>query len=282
MKIVSWNVNSFRSVASKGAIGALIRKHQPDLIFMQEMKCTAQQALDAGQMYVPEIYNYGYTWYVDGSTIPGRHGVALLVKDTLAFNEDDTERIVWMNSTAIDPLIDPADPNSREARAQAFIINDILFLNSYSVNVRQDLSRVPNRACYDASIASVLSMWGERTGGARTVFLGDLNVVRDEIDYHGPSLNPNLAGMTDSERASFKNILANNNLRDAFRELHPTEAKYSYWSYRGYARDSNRGWRIDYTLVSPDLMEKVTNADILTDVYGSDHAPIILELTEEV
>lgn len=274
MKIISWNVNGFRSAATKYALNDLIDKHSPDLLFLQEMKCTEEQALEISRKYANSLRG-DYVWFVDGSTIPGRHGVALFVKESLAYDEAGNSLITWLPAEGVDPLVD----GTPEARMQAFIIGGVLYINTYSVNVRPDLCRLTQRAEYDDRIYNLLNMWAEQ-GNTKAVIVGDFNVVSDLIDYHGPSLSANTAGMTESERASFKTLLRGHDLADTFRALHPEEVKYSYWSYRGYARDNNKGWRLDYALTTPELTSMVETADILTDVRGSDHAPIVLELKE--
>lgn len=274
MKIISWNVNGFRSVATKHALSDLIKQEYPDLLFLQEIKCKQEEAMEVSKKFAVTL-RANYAWFVEESKIPGRHGVALLIKEELAFDEEGNSLVRWLESEAIDPPIDGV----QEARMQAFIINEVLYINTYSVNVRLDLCRLQQRAAYDDQIFNLLNMWAEQ-GNTKAVIVGDFNVVSDVIDYHGPSLSANTAGMTESERASFKTLLRGHKLTDTFRELHPEEAKYSYWSYRGYARDNNKGWRLDYALVTPDVFSMVTNADILTDIPGSDHAPIVLELRD--
>lgn len=271
MKIISWNVNGFRSAVSKYALDDLVTAHDPDMIFLQEMKCTEQQALDTKRVYGNKLD--GYMFHIDGSTIPGRHGVAMFIKEDLIYDESERNILNWLEN--VDPYVD----GQPEARLQVFVLKGILFVNTYSVNVRPDLSRVPQRAEYDDAIYKILDMWKEQ-GGDKAIVLGDFNVVSELVDYHGPAISTSMAGMTESERSSFKTLLSGHNLRDSFRELHPDEVKYSYWSYRGYARETNKGWRIDYALVTDAVMPLVESADILTNIKGSDHAPILLELKD--
>ena len=110
------------------------------------------------------------------------------------------------------------------------------------------------------------------------IVCGDMNVANEEIDIANPKGNKRNAGFTDEERTSFKSILGDLKLIDTFRKKHPEEIKYSYWTYFRDARAKNKGWRIDYFLVSEKLFPKVSKSDILTDIIGSDHAPIILKL----
>ena len=109
------------------------------------------------------------------------------------------------------------------------------------------------------------------------IFCGDLNVAASEIDLKNPQANRNNAGFSAQERAKFAELL-DAGFIDTFRHLHPDEIKYSWWSYRFNSRARNAGWRIDYFLISDFAKSLVVNADILTDVQGSDHAPVLLEV----
>lgn len=266
MKIVSWNINGFRSILKKYTLEDLIRQEDPDIILLQEVKISEAGMLDL-PAHTTNFLRGDYVWLIDGSVLPGKHGVAAFIKTDLF----DSGRFV--DREGLDPYVD----GSPEGRLQMFIVDDILLLHTYTVNVRQDLSRIPQRDQYDAYIYDLMRQWKE-AGYSKIILIGDLNVVSEPIDYHGGVINSTLAGMTDSERNWFKDFLHGQDLVDSFRELHPDEVKYSYWSYRGYARDTDKGWRIDYALVSKELMQSVTRSDILTNVKGSDHAPIVLEL----
>ncbi|MFF2798082.1 exodeoxyribonuclease III [Lysinibacillus xylanilyticus] len=275
MRIISWNVNGFRSAARKNALNRLIREYSPDLLFLQELKCTEHEALEISKIYANSLLG-DYIWHVDGSTIPGRHGVGMFIKEELLDELESTGDFLWIGGdNPIDPLVD----GQSEARLQAFVIKGVLYVHTYTVNTRQDLSRVPQRKEYDDEIFKLLEMWSAQ-GGTKAVVIGDFNVVGEVEDWHGPNISPTTSGMTESERTSFKVLLRAHNLKDSFRELHPDTIKYSYWSYRGYARENNKGWRIDLALTSEDLFQQVESSEILTHVEGSDHAPIILELRD--
>lgn len=109
------------------------------------------------------------------------------------------------------------------------------------------------------------------------IICGDLNVAATALDLKNPKTNVNNAGFTIQEREKFKHLL-DSGFTDSFRSLHPDEEKYSWWSYRFKAREKNAGWRIDYFLVSDDAADKIVEADILTDVMGSDHCPVLLQI----
>lgn len=274
MKIISWNVNGFRSIMRKGSLASLIFMEDPDIVFLQEIKCSKE---DFDRAASGEFI--GYFCFVQESAIPGRHGTAILIKEELYYEDvgEEIARVSVVPNKYVDPLVE----GQRESRIQAMNFNGLLILNTYTVNVRQDLSRLGERKAYDNHLANLVQSWKDQSEG-RVLVLGDFNVVSDVTDYHGPRLNPNVAGMTDSERASFEDLLKAQKMVDTFRHFNPEEIKYSYWSYRGYARENNSGWRLDYALASEELMPLVKSSDILTSVYGSDHAPIVVELSEEV
>ena len=110
------------------------------------------------------------------------------------------------------------------------------------------------------------------------IFCGDLNVAANPIDIKNPKANQHNAGFTSQEREKFQKLLDEVGLVDTFRHLHPDKVEYSWWSYRFNARERNAGWRIDYFLVSEEIKDKVKVSKILTDVYGSDHAPVLVEI----
>jgi exodeoxyribonuclease-3 len=109
------------------------------------------------------------------------------------------------------------------------------------------------------------------------IYTGDLNVAHNEIDLKNPESNHHNPGFTDEERENFR-LLLSEGFKDTFRELHPEEVKYSWWSYRFHAREKGIGWRIDYFIVSERLMDKVKKAEIHNDIFGSDHCPVSLEI----
>ena len=112
----------------------------------------------------------------------------------------------------------------------------------------------------------------------KIILCGDLNVANEDIDIHNPKTNKKSAGFTNEERESFKNILDKAKLTDTFRHLNSDKILYSYWNYKFKSREKNKGWRIDYFLVSNKMINKVISSDILTNVFGSDHAPVRLVL----
>jgi exodeoxyribonuclease III len=255
MKIISWNVNGFRSVMRKGVLHELLEKELPDVLLLQEIKCPES---DFASYHLD-----GYNYYVNSGNIAGRHGTAILVKE-------EYEPDVF----AVDPPVD----GTLEGRLQAMVLNGILIVNTYSVNVREGLTRQDQRYSYDYAIKSLLANWYEN-GGKDLIILGDLNVVSEAVDYHGSRIINSMAGMSDMERSAFHELLVGPyNLVDTFRHLNPETRKYSYWSNFGNARGGNKGWRLDYALASNSLLDSIESSDIMTEVKGSDHAPIIITL----
>lgn len=255
MKIISWNVNGFRSVIRKGVLHELLDKESPDVLLLQEIKCPEG---DFASHHLE-----GYNYYVNSGNIAGKHGTAILVKE-------EYEPDVF----AVDPTVD----GTLEGRLQAMVLNGILLINTYSVNVREGLTRQDQRYNYDHAIKSLLVSWYEN-GSDKVIILGDLNVVSEAIDYHGSRIINSMAGMSDLERRAFHELLEEPyDLVDTFRHLNPEMRKYSYWSNFGNARGGNKGWRLDYAMASKSLLDSIESSDILTEVKGSDHAPIIITL----
>ncbi|MDD7281533.1 MAG: exodeoxyribonuclease III, partial [Erysipelotrichaceae bacterium] len=142
----------------------------------------------------------------------------------------------------------------------------------YTPNSQDGLKRLDYRMEWDKAFAQYI-----RSLNKPVMVCGDFNVANEEIDIKNPKTNRRNAGFTDEERDSFKTNLLSF-LTDTYRELYPEKVEYSWWSYRFKAREKNAGWRIDYWLVSNDLKEKVRDAKILTDIYGSDHCPVELDI----
>lgn len=274
MRIISWNVNGFRSSASKGAISKLIEEYSPDLLFMQELKCTETEFYRAAWRYAENLAE-DYICYVDGSIVPGRSGVALVAKASVALDSEGKDLIQWFDSKLVDSTLN----NHSEARLQAFIINGILILNTYSVSVQPDLFRLNYSNHHDGQILNLLAQWKE-LGNKDAIVIGDLNLVHQPIDFHEYRLTLPQRKMLPEERERYRILFKQEDLHDTFRVLHPFKVKYSYWSYRGHGRSSGKGYRLDYSLVTTSLLGRVLVSDILEDVKGSDHAPIILELED--
>ena len=162
-----------------------------------------------------------------------------------------------------------------EGRVITAEYGDHYFVVCYTPNSKQDLSRLSYRMEWEDAIRDYLM---ELDGKKPVIYCGDLNVAHQEIDIKNPSSNRRNAGFTDEERGKMTRLLSSG-FTDTFRALNPDKTgAYSWWSYRFNARANNAGWRIDYFIVSERLMERVRSAEILSDVFGSDHCPVTLEI----
>ena len=154
-------------------------------------------------------------------------------------------------------------------------MTEFLLVNVYTPNSKEELARLYYSMKWEDDFRAYLLRLNEQKP---VILCGDLNVAHTEIDLKNPKTNRRNAGFTDEEREKLSTLLANGFI-DSYRYLHPdTAGVYSWWSYRFKAREKNAGWRIDYFLISERLKNNLTRAEILTDIYGSDHCPVLLEL----
>lgn len=154
-------------------------------------------------------------------------------------------------------------------------------INVYSVNSGQSLKRLPIRMTWDQSLRKMIRLI-RRNRGKPVLVLGDLNVARHEIDVYNAERVQGRAGYTDLERRSFEDTLETCGLVDVFRTMHPDKRVFTYWDYKSNARQRNHGWRIDYALVSDDMLPAVRDVHILDHVTGSDHCPVLIEVTNGI
>ena len=248
MKLVSWNVNGLRACLGKGFLDYCTQENA-DVICLQETKLQPEQA-------VFELH--GYHRYFYSAEKKGYSGTAILTKQAPL-------------SVRYGLGLDEHDHEGRLITAE---YPEFYLVCCYTPNSQDGLKRLDYRMQWeDALHAYLLRLDAEKP----VVYCGDLNVAHEEIDIKNPKTNHKNAGFTDEERNSFKeNLLAY--FVDTYRTLYPEKVEYSWWSYRFKAREKNAGWRIDYWLVSPELKDKIVDAKILTDVYGSDHCPVQLDI----
>ncbi|BDF59210.1 exodeoxyribonuclease [Christensenellaceae bacterium] len=249
MKLISWNVNGLRAAAGKGFLDFL-HTSGADIVCVQETKMQKGQA---------EFDFKDYDEYWNSADKKGYSGTAVFSK--------------------IKPLSVSYDFNieehSHEGRVITLEIEDFYLVNVYTPNSGEGLKRLEYRLGWEDDFrAYLLSLHAEKG----VVVCGDLNVAHTEIDLKNPKTNVKNAGFTPQEREKMTELL-DAGFIDSFRYLHPDETgRYSWWSYRFNARKNNAGWRIDYFLVSDDLKQRIEDADIYADVYGSDHCPVGLTL----
>ncbi len=250
MKLISWNVNGLRAAIGKGFTD-IIKTADADFFCIQEIK------LQEGQL---DLEIPGYHAYYSYADRKGYSGTAIFArrKPLRAF-------------TVIECDNEDVDIHNHEGRIVALEYDSFYLVNVYVPNSQNELARLDYRMEWDRVFRNFLC----RLDADKPVIIcGDFNVAHQEIDLANPKTNRRNAGFTDEERAGFTELLRSG-FSDSFRELHPDQkGAYSWWSYRGRAREKNVGWRIDYFLVSKRLMPKVSDATIHPDITGSDHCPV--------
>lgn len=254
MKFTSWNVNGLRAVVGKGFTD-IVKASDADFFCIQEIK------LQEGQL---DLHIEGYDAYYSYADRKGYSGTAIFTrhKPLRVFN-------------AIECGDEDVDHHNHEGRVVALEYDNFFLVNVYVPNSQEQLARLAYRMEWDKAFRTFLTRLDARKP---VVICGDFNVAHEEIDLANPKTNRRNAGFTDEERAGFTELLGAG-FADTFRELYPAATgAYSWWSYRGRAREKNVGWRIDYFLVSKRLMPKVTGAAIRPEITGSDHCPVTVEI----
>ena len=249
MKCISWNVNGIRACVKKGFLD-FFKEADADIFCIQETK------MQEGQL-VLELD--GYEQYWNYAVKKGYSGTAVFTKE---------RPLAVTYGMAI-------EEHDQEGRVITLEYEDFYFVTVYTPNSQSELARLDYRMTWEDDFLAYLKGLEEKKP---VVFCGDLNVAHKEIDLKNPKTNRKNAGFTDEERGKFTDLLAAG-FTDTFRYLYPdVEGIYSWWSYRFSARAKNAGWRIDYFCVSDCLKDKIEDAKILTDVMGSDHCPIELDI----
>lgn len=250
MKLISWNVNGIRACIKKG-FADVVDELIPDVLAVQEIK------VDDDARNKADLDFRGYEEYFNPAQKKGYSGTGLLTK----------KRVEVKNGIGVEEF-------DYEGRVQTADLGDFYFVNAYFPNSQHDLKRLEFKERFNQAILQYLK---DLEKIKPIIIAGDFNVARQEIDLARPRENIGNAGFTKEERRWADKFLAAG-LIDSFRLLYPDKQQYSWWSYRAGARRKNIGWRIDYFLVSKVLAPRITKAYILDDIYGSDHAPIGLEL----
>ena len=248
MKLISWNVNGLRAVVKKDFV-TTFQQLNADVFSIQETKMQAGQ-LDLDLPGYHQYFFYAKKKGYSGTAVFSKAG-PISVKQGLGIEEFDDE-----------------------GRTITLEFPDYYLINSYTPNSQPKLKRVDYRMRYDDALREYML---QLSADKPVILCGDLNVAHEEIDLKNPKTNHKNPGFSDQERDKFSELL-DSGFIDSFRSLHPQEIKYSWWSYRFNARKNNAGWRIDYFVVSKNGQQLIQDADILTDIYGSDHCPIELDL----
>ncbi len=255
MKIVSWNVNGLRALHKKGAF-SVIFESDPDILCLQEVKAEAEQLPDEVRN-VPGFYSY----FDHSKGRKGYSGVALYTK----IKPEKVEYVMGND------LLD------REGRLIAAYYKDFVLINVYFPNGGGGPERLKFKLdFYDAFLAYVKKITKK---GHKIIFCGDVNTAHEEIDLARPKENEENTGFLPVERAWIDKVIKNGFV-DVFRYFNPEKGEvYTYWDMKTFARERNVGWRIDYFFVSSDFLAKVKKIKIQEEVFGSDHCPVLLEVS---
>ncbi len=249
MKFVSWNVNGIRACVQKGFL-EFFQEADADIFCIQESK------MQEGQL---ELATPGYHQYWNYAKKKGYSGTAIFTKE---------EPLSVQYGIGI-------EAHDQEGRVITLEFEEYYFITVYTPNSQSELARLSYRMEWEKDFLAYLKRLEEMKP---VIFCGDLNVAHREIDLKNPKTNRKNAGFTDEERQKFTE-LTEAGFIDTFRYFYPDQTEiYSWWSYRFRAREKNAGWRIDYFCVSEELKDRLEDAQILTDVMGSDHCPVVLQM----
>ena len=249
MKLISWNVNGIRACIAKG-FNDFFNEINADIFCIQETKLQEEQA--------DTIQFDGYYRYINSAVKKGYSG-------TMVFTKQKPLSVTYGLGI---------EEHDQEGRIITLEYNDFYFVCCYTPNSKRELERLDYRMVWEDEILKYFKKLEEIKP---IVYCGDLNVAHEEIDIKNPKTNHFSAGFTDQEREKMTKLLSSGFI-DTYRYLYPEKIEYSWWSYMRQAREKNIGWRIDYFIVSEKLKEKIKDAKIHTDVLGSDHCPIELDL----
>lgn len=248
MKLVSWNVAGFRACLKKG-FEEFFYACDADIYCLQEVKALKEQI---------DFEPKDYYCYLNPADRKGYSG-------TLIYSLYEPINVTYGIGV---------DEHDHEGRVITLEFEDYYLVNQYVPNVKRDLSRLDYRMKWEDDLKNYLKNLEKKKP---VVICGDFNVAHEEIDIKNAKANIGNAGFTYEERDKFTKLLESGFI-DTYRQFYPDKEQYSWWSYMGNARFNNVGWRIDYFLVSNSIIDKVSNPIIYTDVYGSDHCPIGIDI----
>ena len=248
MKMISWNVNGLRACVGKGFLD-YFQSVDADIFCIQESK------LQEGQI---DLDLPGYHQYWNYAVKKGYSGTAIFTRQ---------EPVSVTYGLGI-------EEHDQEGRVITLEFESFYMITVYTPNSQNELKRLDYRMTWEDAFLQYLK---ELEKTKPVVVCGDLNVAHEEIDLKNPKTNRKNAGFTDEERGKFS-ALMDAGFVDSFRYLYPEQVTYSWWSYRFHAREKNSGWRIDYFLTSGSLRDKIEDAKIHTEILGSDHCPVELDI----
>ena len=254
IKLASWNVNGIRSVLNKGALQSYLDESNPDIICLQETKAQEDQVdFDFSEL--------GYYEYWNSAVRKGYSGTAIFTK---------------IKPLSVTYGIGIED-HDQEGRVITLEFADYYLVTVYTPNAKRDLTRLEYRQVWEDDFLAYLNTLN---AVKPIIFCGDLNVAYQEIDLANPKTNTKNAGFTIEERTKFSQVIEAGYV-DVFRYRNPeVTGAYTWWSYMNKARQRNVGWRIDYFVVSPNIIDRIHDVKIRPEVMGSDHCPIELEIGE--
>ena len=248
MKFISWNVNGIRACKEKG-FDDFFNSVDADFLCVQETKAQPDQV---------KLDKEGYEFYMNSAIKKGYSG-------TLIYTKHKPLSVTY----GID-----GELYNDEGRIITLEYDNFYLVNVYVPNSQEELKRLDYRMEFEDLFRGYLNRLKEKKS---VILCGDLNVAHERIDIKNPDSNQRNAGFTIEERTKFSKLLETGFI-DTFRFKYPDVVKYSWWSYRFNARANNAGWRIDYFVVSKNLSDKIVDAKILNDVFGSDHCPVELDI----
>ena len=251
MKLISWNVNGLRACEGKG-FSDIFRQLDADFFCLQETK------MQPGQL---DLQFEGYESYWNSADKKGYSGTAIFTRHKP------------LNVTYGIGI----DEHDHEGRVITLEMPQFFLVCCYTPNSQDGLKRLDYRMTWEDAMRDYLKSLDRQKP---VIYCGDLNVAHEEIDIKNPKTNRRNAGFTDEERQKFSELLSEGFI-DTFRTLYPDEVTYSWWSYRFHAREKNAGWRIDYFVTSQRLLEHIRDAKIHTQIMGSDHCPVELQLSDK-
>lgn len=248
MKIVSWNVAGIRACLNKG-LDLFFSEEKADIYCLQETKVTEEQL---------QFHPLGYNEYLYPAEKKGYSGVMIYSK---------------INPITVTYGINDEEYDS-EGRTITLEFDKFYLVNCYVPNSKRNLERLESRMRFEDKMREYLNNLKRKKN---VIYCGDLNVAHEEIDIKNPSTNHHSAGFTDEERNKMTELLASGYI-DTFRYFNKDTIKYTWWSYMHNAREKDIGWRIDYFIVNKEFINDITNTKIYSQVKGSDHCPIGIEI----
>lgn len=252
MRLLTWNVNGFRAVKKKG-LEQILEFLDVDIFCLQEIKAMPDQIeLDE------DLFPYQYINSAERKGYSGTMIASRIEPLSVTFGLGDE------NVADID----------KEGRVVTAEFEDFMVVTVYTPNAKDGLARIADRERWDKAFAKYVNHLPKPA-----LLCGDMNIARGPLDIWDEADGIGSAGYSDIERNDFESLLMPH-YEDVYRVLHPQGQDYSWWSYYSRGRERNQGWRIDYWLASPSLMPEIQSIEILGDVYGSDHCPVLLELND--